>query len=134
MTVLQVHGVGDSMRASLRDLAVARLGRVEQALVASRYFRETVATDLATADGFGERFSAAVPIILLSGGVTQADTRARVEGVQVLGVDRRFSELSSGPSWTGPSGDGGRIVYLNEPSRGEFQTRPYFFNDAVLVL
>ncbi|MCP4247923.1 MAG: ABC transporter permease [bacterium] len=107
--------VGDSMRASLRDLAVARLGRVEHALVASRYFRETVAADLAADDGFGEQFSAAVPIILLGGGVTHSDSRARVEGVQVLGLNQRFSELGADPNWTGPTADQGRVVFLNEP-------------------
>ena len=39
--------VGDSMRASLRDAALGRLGNVQHALVANRFFRAELAAELA---------------------------------------------------------------------------------------
>jgi len=69
------------MRASLRDLTLERLGRVDHALVAARLFREQLAADLAAA-----------PAILLRGNAV-ADS-ARVGQVNVLGVDDRFWKLA----------------------------------------
>src|SRR5215831_15981470 len=51
--------VGDSLRASLRDRALARLGWVEQALTAPRFFRARLADEL---KGAAERIE---PVILL---------------------------------------------------------------------
>ena len=39
--------VGDSMHGSLREQALRRLGPVDEALVAPRFFREQLAVDLA---------------------------------------------------------------------------------------
>ncbi|MCO6437899.1 MAG: FtsX-like permease family protein [Phycisphaerae bacterium] len=124
--------VGDSVRASLRETMLGRLGRVDQAMVAPRFFREALAEKIAesTKAGGTEQDSAHeaeseplslrfVPAILARGGVTQADTQARVDHVQVLGVDSRFwgnvPAVEGGSSF--PAGDAfaGRIVALNEP-------------------
>src|SRR5438445_5506678 len=40
--------VGDSLRGSMRDLALEQLGWVEHSLVAGRFFREDLARELGT--------------------------------------------------------------------------------------
>jgi len=87
--------VGDSMRASLQEVAVGRLGRVDQALVAPRFFREALADDLAAPTDFTETFDRACPIILLNGGATHAERRTRVDRVNLLGIDSRFWKMES---------------------------------------
>ena len=46
--------VGDSMRASLRDVALGRLGKVDHALVAQRFFREALAAEIAKGSPFSQ--------------------------------------------------------------------------------
>jgi hypothetical protein len=78
--------VGDSLRGSLRDLTLQRLGGVDQALVAGRFFRE----DLADKDKLkAERVA---PALLLQGSLsTKGEGPVHRAGrVTVLGVDDRF--------------------------------------------
>ncbi len=82
--------VGDSVRGSLIDLTLDRLGRVDLALTSVRFVREALATDLENND---ESYSTVVPVIILRGTAIQADSLARASGVTVLGVDRRFATL-----------------------------------------
>ncbi len=77
--------VGDSVRASLRDLALNRLGRTDTVVSAANFFREELAADLAR----GERFRAC-PLIAFEGLVTHESSGRRASGVQVYGVDERF--------------------------------------------
>ena len=81
--------VGDSVRGSLRDLTLERLGRVDLALTANRFFRQELAADLEDAPAF----ATAAPIILLRGSAVHGDTRARASGVAILGIDHKFTEL-----------------------------------------
>jgi len=81
--------VGDSVRFTLKQLALARLGRVTQALtLPEHFFREKLADDLAA-----EIHSPVAPALLLRGSVALPDGRARANDVQVLGVDERFWQL-----------------------------------------
>src|SRR5262245_21898658 len=57
--------VGDSVRGSLRDLAVDRLGRVDEALVTPHFFREQLADEVAGRLGFREHFAEALPAIVM---------------------------------------------------------------------
>ena len=77
--------VGDSVRGSLRDLALSRLGGTEYALSSTGFFREALAGDLAR--GAGAR---AVPLISTTGFVTHEPSGRRASGVLVYGVDERF--------------------------------------------
>jgi putative ABC transport system permease protein len=111
--------VGDSMRASLQEVAVGRLGRVDYALLAPRFFRAALANDLAASAEFTEHFDRVCPIILLNGGATHAERRTRADRVSLLGVDDRFWAMNPSPS-QGEGRDGswmptGRVVILNEP-------------------
>ena len=73
---------GDSVRGSLRDLTLERLGGIDQALVSSRFFREELATELKAA-----------PMIVLRGTAVHGETGARAAGVSIYGVDARFTEV-----------------------------------------
>ncbi len=82
--------VGDSVRASLRNLALARLGRTDFVITASGFFRERLADELQSHDRFAGTFNGACPIIALEAVVTRDENNARAGGVQVYGVDERF--------------------------------------------
>jgi putative ABC transport system permease protein len=85
--------VGDSLRGSLRDLTLRRLGWVDQSLVTPDFFRQELATDLRAA-GTAERIA---PALLLQ--ATAARTPASESAlpgptarhVNLMGVDESFS-------------------------------------------
>ncbi len=83
--------VGDSVRTSLHEMALARLGRIDIALDSNdRLFRT----------GLAEKISADVksdvaPVLRLPGAAVHAETAARANNVQVIGIDSRFGRLSS---------------------------------------
>jgi putative ABC transport system permease protein len=82
--------VGDSVRASLRDLFLARLGATEHVITSTGFFREHLVDDLMANGEFRDSFGGACPIILFEGVVTHSTTGRRTSGVQVYGVDERF--------------------------------------------
>ncbi|MBM3797452.1 MAG: hypothetical protein FJW31_26155, partial [Acidobacteria bacterium] len=77
--------VGDSVRASLRRLALERLGRVESVVNAATLFREELAAS----------FPDAAPLLVLEGVVTTQGAGRRAMGVAVYGVDDRFWEFNA---------------------------------------
>ncbi|HTF37670.1 MAG TPA: ABC transporter permease, partial [Blastocatellia bacterium] len=82
--------VGDSVRASLRDLFVQRLGKTDQVIASTSLFREKLADELQADSRFGEGFGGACPLIVLSGLVIDENSGRRASRVQVYGVDDRF--------------------------------------------
>jgi len=103
--------VGDSVRGSLRDLALARLGRVQIALAANdRFFRAALSDELGH-KGLIEGTVACA--IALPATASRPDDSARANRAQVLGVDDRFWQLSEEqPTFKSPSAD---EVILNQP-------------------
>lgn len=78
--------VGDSLRGTLRDQARARTGSVLSALLGNdRMFRSALA---------GEVAADVAPVLLLRGSASRADASARLNQVQVVGVDPRFWALA----------------------------------------
>ena len=122
--------VGDSMRASLREAALGRLGCVTHALVTTRHFREGLSDDLAAAPDIADGFDHVCPAVLLRGGVTHAGSRARVEHIDVLRVDERFAALDGAGQLADISATSGRVVVLNERLAGELGAQP---GDDVLL-
>ena len=59
--------VGDSVRGSLRDMTLIRLGNVDYVLNGPRFFREKLAADLAALPEFEPQFSHVAPAIVLDG-------------------------------------------------------------------
>src|SRR6185295_471913 len=79
--------VGDSVRGSLRDLFLQRLGNTTEIVTSPNFFREQLASDLqqgATGD------FAVAPLIALEGTVTDEASGRLASKVRVYGVDERF--------------------------------------------
>jgi ABC-type antimicrobial peptide transport system permease subunit len=72
--------VGESVRATLRDLVLARLGAADSVVTRNGFFREELA----------EAFQPAAPVIAMEGVVEREASGKRAAGVQVYGVDERF--------------------------------------------
>ncbi len=53
--------MGDSVRGSLKTLALDRLGRIDELLVADRFFSRGTAAELAARDGFAQEWAQASP-------------------------------------------------------------------------
>ncbi len=85
--------VGDSVRGSLRDLTLERLGRIDYAWLSERFVRETLADDLSRDADFQVDFETAAPAILLNGSATHAKSHARAARINIHGIDHRFAFL-----------------------------------------
>ena len=85
--------VGDSVRGSLRDLFVQRLGKTDEVIASTIFFREKVVDDIQSDSRFSESFSGACPLMMLNGLVIDEHSGRRASGVQVYGVDDRFWEF-----------------------------------------
>ena len=98
--------VGNSVRGSLRELTVDRLGRIDYALVSERFFPIALATDRLpeSGKGFPSYFDEPVPAILLSGTAIAANTNARASRIQIHGIDERFAALWNEPGDSNPLG------------------------------
>ena len=72
--------VGVSVRASLRDLVLQRLGNADRVVASQGFFREQLAT------AFGQ----AAPLIVVEGFVAAQESGRRASRVQVYAVDDRF--------------------------------------------
>jgi ABC-type lipoprotein release transport system permease subunit len=79
--------VGHSVRASLRDLAVARLGRTDGVVTSEVPFPADLATRLKSS-GLD-----VAPLWTLQGVVTHQSSGRRADGVQIFGVDDRFFDF-----------------------------------------
>lgn len=76
--------IGDSMRGSLRALALERLGHIDYALLGERFFRDEIAKEIP---------GTTAPVILLNGSARHATSQARASRVQIQGIDQRFTDL-----------------------------------------
>jgi ABC-type antimicrobial peptide transport system permease subunit len=81
--------VGDSVRGSLRDLFLRRLGNADYVVTSTGFFREKLVDDLQASEPFAGSF-AACPLIVFEGVVEHDASGRRGSGVQVYGVDDRF--------------------------------------------
>ena len=84
--------VGDSVRGSLRQMTLDRLGQVDHVLSGPRFVRQQLASEIASLPRFEERFSTLAPAILLSAtiqnsnGASGDQVQARAGGVQLHGL------------------------------------------------
>ena len=118
--------VGDSVRGSLRDLTLDRLGAIDHALVTDRYVRENLAEDLAAATNFAYGFEQAAPAVLIRGSVEAASSGERASRVNIHGIDERFASFFSEPLPLA----GAREVVLNQSLAREVAATP---GDSVLL-
>ena len=87
--------VGDSVRDSLRQMTLDRLGEVDYALVAHRFLREDLAGTIRESTGSPNDFSEIAPAIVMScsGQHTFDDTSLRAGQMNVVGLDERLWEM-----------------------------------------
>ena len=79
--------VGDSVRSSLRDLVLARLGNTDFVISRNGFFREELAS----------AFGSACPMITIDAVIAHEPSGRRASGVQVYGVDERFWKFQAEP-------------------------------------
>src|SRR5512132_3162274 len=95
--------VGDSVRGSLRDLLLGRLGKTDQVVVSTTLFREQLAQDLASQPEFTSGFSASTPLLMMQGTVTAQNEGRRLAPARVYGVDDRFWRFHGVGGVSGPT-------------------------------
>jgi putative ABC transport system permease protein len=85
--------VGNSVKQSLKELGLVRLGRVQVAMASNdRFFRAQLANEIAP-----ENNSTATALLQLPGTAATEDASARANHVQVLGVAPAFWKLANQP-------------------------------------
>jgi len=83
--------VGDSVRASLRNLVVERLGQTSFVVTSPNFFRAQLASDIQNDSRFvASGFRSVCPLISLEGTVTHEASKRVASSIRVYGVDDRF--------------------------------------------
>lgn len=120
--------VGDSVRGSLRSMALARLGKIDAALASGdRLFRSELAQDLKTEAGANANGNANVVAALqVLGSANTPDGSARANQVQVIGVDERFWSMANKSPGALNSGS----VFINDRLANQLKSRA---GDTVLL-
>jgi putative ABC transport system permease protein len=113
--------VGGSVRDSLRNLALARLGATELVVSSTGYFRADLAGQIT-----GGPIADAVPIIALAGTVTHEDSRRTAARIQVFGIDERFVAFHGLDTQT----LGAREAWISQAVAAELDARP---DDSILL-
>lgn len=88
--------VGDSVRGSLRDLTLDRLGGIDHALLGAGFFRERLRDELMEDADFAERFGPVSAAILMQGSVAEPESGRRAARVNVQGIDDGFAAFFPG--------------------------------------
>ncbi len=112
--------VGDSVQASLRELALARLGRVDSAVVAALPFTD------ALPDRLAKNSRSMAPILHFAGIVKHQGSNKSAAKVLIYGVDERYWRLQRAAAE--PLGE--RDAIISEALAQEFGAKP---NDGILV-
>jgi putative ABC transport system permease protein len=85
--------VGDSMRNSLQELTLERLGKIDEILVSDGFFRQKLAEEVRQTAGFRNAYSSVTPVIMFPGGTVRyqsGDLARRAGQVTVLGIENEF--------------------------------------------
>jgi putative ABC transport system permease protein len=110
--------VGDSVRASLRDLFVQRLGQTDLVITSADFFREQLASDIENDPRFAASgFANTCPLIALEGAVTHEPSKRVGTGIKVYGVDERFWKFNGQSGKQSPQS---REVFVSESLAQEF--------------
>ncbi len=114
--------VGDSMRGSLQDITLERLGNIEQVLISDRFFSPEI-------------FSQAdkVSAILINGSVVVPQTENRASKVNIYGVEKSFFEFWDNgviPNWHRSSDQPFGDIVINQTLQKELNVN---VGDTVFV-
>ena len=88
--------VGDSVRGSLRQLTLERLGGIDHALLGAGFFREPLRDELAGDGEFAARYGPVSAAILMQGSVVEPESGRRAARVNVQGIDDEFAAFFPG--------------------------------------
>ena len=115
--------VGDSVRGSLAQLARDRLGRIDDAVLARRFFDQSIAERLRADPQLAARYDI-VPAIVLQGGASNEKESVRAGSVQILAAGGDWVPINEGQSiLNGPTADAlgrvrpGATVLLSVPDK-----------------
>ncbi|MCE2412863.1 ABC transporter permease [Candidatus Poribacteria bacterium] len=114
--------VGDSVRGSLRSITKERLGTIQHALLADRFFPPDVLDRQNT-----------VSTILLNGTIVAPQTQTRASRVNILGVQERFFAFwkeDAAPSLKKTDGQTFNAIIINEALQNELNAE---VGDTLLV-
>ena len=108
--------VGDSMRGSLRSLALDRLGKIDEVLAPGRFFREKLADELKETDDYKQYGDSLVPAILLPASIENPNYANPGEPRGSDRLQRRFWRfvLSPLPLGEGPGVRAERLKIFNQ--------------------
>ena len=95
--------VGDSVRGSLRDLVVGRLGKTDYVVISTGFFREQLAADLQKQPDASGRIAGVVPLVAANAVVSVQQTGRKAGQVRIYGVDDRFWRFHGVEGVSGPS-------------------------------
>lgn len=107
--------IGESVRGSLRDLSLQRLGRTDDLISSANFFREQLAADLE------QQGQSTCPMIALDGVVVHEPSKRRAGGVKVYGVDERFWKFNGDLSVAAPEN---RSAYVSQSLASELGSNP----------
>jgi len=114
--------VGDSVRASLSDLFLQRLGKTEYLVSAPTFFRDQLAGALEQDEQFrASGFSGACSLIVLRGAVLHEQSRRQGSQISVYGVDEGFWRFNNQQLAGGALGS--REVLVSEGLARELSSR-----------
>ena len=83
--------VGDSVRASLRDLALQRLGQTDRVITSTGFFRDQLANDMQSDSQFAAAgFAGDLPPYRARRNLTHEPSKRVASRIKVYGVDERF--------------------------------------------
>jgi len=90
--------VGDSVRGSLRDLVLQRLGATDLAIVSQDFFRAALADAIRSDPSFARDFTDVAPLITVQGAAVEQSSGRRASRVQLYGIDERFWRFHGVPA------------------------------------
>ena len=88
--------VGDSVRGSLRDLTLDRLGAIDHALLGAGFFRDGLRDELAEDPEFASRYGLVSAAILMQGSMVEPESGRRAARINVQGIDDAFAAFFPG--------------------------------------
>src|SRR6266704_2843972 len=119
--------VGESVRSSLRDLVLQRLGNTDYVISADRFFRDDLAGAIASRRDFQPSFKGICPVLFARGLLINQKSGLRARNVNVYGVDPsfwRFQDMDAVPAGAG------RQALIGEALAREIQVQ---LQDPVLL-
>jgi hypothetical protein len=112
--------VGQSVRASLRDLLFQRLGATEYVVTSDRFFRTDLARELVPGEGRKDSPESCA-LMVLQGVVIHEGTGTRAYDVNVYGIDSRFWAFHGASGRQAPEG---RNAAVGEPLARKLGSQP----------